>query len=118
MEDFSELSFVNKFLGKGDSWHTAIVVPDHVGDTCPLDRLAHLLALSGVHGERFFAEYDLARIGRGQGNFFMQVVGDANVNGVDIIAFEKPSPICFDAFVSPGIREVLRIFGGSSTDSL
>jgi hypothetical protein len=60
-----------------------------------LDGLDHLSAFGAGSGQRFFAEDHLAGLGGGDGDFGVDVVGGADVDQVDVVAFDELAPVGF-----------------------
>ena len=93
-------------LDQRDRRHAAVIVPDHVGDAGLLDRLDHRLAFGLGAGQRLFAEHHLAGLGGGDGDLGVEVVGHADVDGVDILALDQRAPVGLDALIAPLLGEV------------
>ncbi len=110
MEDLPQAAFVDEILGQRDGRHAAVVVPDHIGHAGLLDRLDHLGPFGRIHRQGLFAQHHLSGLGRGDGDVVVQVVGHADVDGVDIFPREQLPPVGLDRLVSPFVGELL---GGS-----
>ena len=112
----AESTFVDQLLGERYGGNASIVVPNHVFDAGLFDGLAHLFAFGLVHRQWFFAQDHLARFGRGDRNLFVQVVRRANIDRIDVIAFEQLAPIGLDRLIAPVVGERFRLFFVASTD--
>ena len=107
MENLSQLAFINQLFCQSHRRDPAVVVPDGIRNACVFYRLAHFLPLLNIHRERFFTENHLAGLGRCDGDLVMQIVWRANINGVNVIAFDEFAPIRLDGLISPLIGKSL-----------
>ncbi len=107
VEDLAEAAFVDELLGHRDGGDAAVVVPDRVDDLGLLDRLAHLFAFGDAHRQGLFAEDHLAVGGAGEGDLLVEVVGDADVDGVDVLPLDELPPVGLDRLVAPLVGERL-----------
>src|ERR1700722_7286752 len=105
MEDTTEASLVQQLLQKNDGGHTAVVVPNHVGDVSGLDRSDHSLCFRGGAPQGLFAQHHLARLGGSDGDFRVGVVGACNVDQVDVFSFDQGSPVCLNRLIAPVFRK-------------
>ncbi len=107
VEDLSEPTVVDELFGQHHRGTTAVIVPDHVRYPGLLDGFHHFLGLGRIHREGFLAQDHFAGLGGGEGQVGMQVVGDRNVDEVDVVAGDQLAPIGFDAGVAPAGGELL-----------
>ena len=106
-------ALVDQLPGEAHRGHAAVVVPDHVRHAGLLDRGHHRLALGHVHGERLLAQDRLAVGGRRQRDLLVQVVGHADVDGVDVVALDQLAPVGLGRGVAPGRRRTPATFAAS-----
>ena len=69
-------------------------------------------------GQRLFAQHHLAGLGGGDGDFRMQVVRHADIDGVDVLARDQRAPVALDAFIAPHLREAPHLAGVARRDRL
>jgi len=93
VEDAAELSLVDQLLREGDGRDAAIVVPNGVCDFGCLNRSAHLLALGDVHCQRLFTKNHLSVRRTSQSNLLVQIVWNADVDGIDVFPLDQLSPV-------------------------
>ena len=86
-----------------------VIVPDHVRHAGLLDRRHHGLALGHVHGQGLLAQDGLAVGSRRQGDLLVQIVGHADVDGVDVGALDQLAPVGLDRSVAPDVGERLHL---------
>jgi hypothetical protein len=103
MEDAAKLAGIDHVFDEGHGGDAAVIVPDHVGDAGLLDRVDHRLGFLGGAGQRLFRQHHLAGLGGSDGDFGVQIVGHADVDGVDVRRFDQLPPVALDAFIPPGI---------------
>ncbi len=107
MKDPAQLAFIDQVLGQRDRGHAPVVIPNHVRHLGLLDGLDHLEPFGAIHGQRFFAKNHLAGLGGRERDLRMRIVRRADIDGVDVLAFDKLAPVGFDGLVAPGIGERL-----------
>jgi len=105
VEDPAQPALVDQHLGERHGGHPAIVVPDHIRDAGLLHRIDHLLAFDQVHRQGLLAEHHLARLGRGDGDLGMSIVGRANVDNLDIFPLDQLPPVGLYRLVAPLLGE-------------
>ena len=105
VEDPAEAPFVDHLLDQPDGGHSAVVVPDRVGNLGILDRLHHRLPFDQVHRKGLLAEDHLARLRRGDRDLGVAVVGSADIDRVDVLAGDELPPVGLDGFVTPLLGE-------------
>ena len=118
MEDPAEPALVDELLGQGDGGDAAVVVPDRVRHAGLLDRLDHRRGLLEGPRQGLLAEDHLARLGRGDGDRGVRVVGRADVDRVDVLAVDQLMPVGLEGLVLPLVGERLRPLGGPAADGL
>ena len=118
MEDPAELATVDDVLRERHRRDAAVVVPDGVRHARLLDGGAHLLTLGHVHRQRLLAEDRLAVLGRLDGDLGVQVVGGADVDGVDVIGGDELAPVGLDPLVAPAVGEGLSLLRIACRDRL
>jgi hypothetical protein len=89
-----------------------------VGHPRLLDGGDHLLPLGRVHRQRLLAEDRLAVLGRLDGDLGVEVVGRADVDGVDVIGGDELAPVALHPLVAPAVGERLRLVGVAGRDGL
>ena len=117
VEDPAELAAIDDVLRERHRRDAAVVVPDHVRHAGLLDGGAHLLTLGHVHRQRLLAEDRLAVLRRLDGDLSVEVVGRADIDGVDVIGGDELPPVGLDPLVSPAVGEgfcLLWVAGGDS----
>ena len=72
----------------------------------------------GNHQVQLFAEDHFAGLGTGESDFAVGVVGGANVDGINIVAFDDFAPIGFHVVVAPGFGEGFGVLFVASADDL
>ena len=90
----------DEFFGLLHSRHKAIVERDHVLDASRFYRIQHGFGFFGGARQRFFAEYMLAGLRRGDAGFGMRIVGSAIVQHVDIVIGDQVAPVGVSALVA------------------
>ena len=116
--DAPEVTTVYDLLGEGDSGEEAVIVPNEIGESGGFDGFDHLEALFAVEGEGLLAKDHLAVLNRGHRDVVVGVVGRADVDGVDIVAFDQLSPIGLGIGVAPLFSEGLHLVLGAAADDL
>ena len=111
--DAAELAGVDDLLDQGDGGHAAVVVADEVGDAGLLDGGDHRLAFGGGAGEGLFGDDGLAGFGGGDGDLGVEVVGDADVDEVDVGAGDQLAPVGLGRSRSPSGRRRPCVFAAS-----
>ena len=107
MERLSYATFIDQLFCECDGWNPTVVEPDHVRDTRFFHRFRHLDRFGDIHRERFFTQYPLTRFCRGHGNISMEMVGHADVYGIDVVSFDERSPVGLDRGVAPVVGKLL-----------
>ena len=118
VEDAAEFTSIDDVLGERDGGEEAVVVPDEVRQARGFDGLDHFLTLRAVEGERLFAEDHLAVLDALEGDLGMGVVGRADVDGVDVVAFHQLAPVGFVGRVAPLLGEGGDFFLIATADGL
>jgi hypothetical protein len=117
MEDLPESAFIDQLLGKGNSGNPAVVVPNDVWNASLFNSLNHFQAFFTIHCQWLFAKDDFFVGSSIKSDFSMNVVGCANINRIDIFAFDQFTPISFNAFVSPSIGKGPCLFSIACSNS-
>ena len=105
MINFPESSLIDHFLGQGNCWNSTGGVPNHIGHSRFLHFADHGFAFLAIQSQRLFAEDGLARLGCGNGDVVVHVVGRRDIDDVDVVPCDEFFPIRFHGFVSPLIRK-------------
>src|SRR5947209_647152 len=95
VENAAQLAFIDDLLCERNRGRPAIVVPDHIGDTCALYSLYDVLRFVNRSSQWFFAEHDFARLGSRNRNTVVRVVWTCDVDNVDTFAVNQRPPVSF-----------------------
>ncbi len=105
MEDAAEASFVEQLLQQDDRRYAAVVVPNHVGNVGGFDCFHHRFRFRPGAPERLFAKHHFSRLGGGNGDLRMGIVGAGDIDQVDIVPLHQDAPICFHGLIAPVFGE-------------
>ncbi len=118
VEDATQVAALDDFFGQGDGGEETVVVPNEVGQSGFFDGLHHFLAFGAIECQGFFAENHFARLDGGEGDFGVEIVGGADVHGIDIIARDDFFPVGFGVGVAPFFGESFHVFLVAAADDL
>jgi len=101
VENAAEFASVDDVFRQGHGWEEPVVVPNEVWQTGFFDGFDHFLTLLAVEGEGFFAKDHLAVFDALKGDLGVGIVWCANVDGVNVIAFDEFAPVGLVGGVAP-----------------
>ena len=86
---FSNGSLIDQFFDPAASRMKPVHECFHEIHAAILGRLGHTARVFGIYGHGFFAKDVLPGLNRPQGPFFMQMVGEGNINRIDMRIFDN-----------------------------
>src|SRR5438132_1961907 len=116
MKCLAGAAFINECSCKRDSWYTAVVKPNQVGQA--INGLCHSLSLFQRHGQRFLAKHDFSCLGRSQCYRSVQHVRSCYVHNLDVRSADHSPPISFRSFPTPLRRHRVSLGAISAADYL
>ena len=104
-------AFVDELPDQGDGRHAAVVEGHHIRHAGLLDRGDHLFALGRVHRQRLLADDHLAGRGGGQHDLFVKMIGEADIDQINVVAGNDFLPIIFNCLITPGFGKLFGLLG-------